>query len=80
MLSRHLKKIDQGDKTLYRVVLESDECYLNTPECRFIQFELLRYIAEDPATTACGFNDFRKLTMWHDGTKWIVEAEAIVKS
>jgi len=80
MLSRHLKKIEQGESVIYRVVVESDPCVWGTQESRFIQFELLRYAADDPAFTACGPSDFRRMSMVHDGTKWIIETEATIKS
>ena len=79
-MERHLKTIELGKETLYRLTLESEPCVLGTQKCRFVQFELLRYIAEDPAVTACGTSDFHRMTMKHDGSHWIVEAEAIVKS
>jgi hypothetical protein len=80
MLSRHLKTINQGDVTLYRVLIESEDCEWGTQHCKYVQFELLGYIANDPSVSACGYSEFKKLTMLHNGTKWIVEAEATVKS
>jgi hypothetical protein len=80
MLSRHLKKIEQGESVLYRVIVESDPCTWGTQESRFLQFEILRYAAEDPTFTACGPSDFKRMIMLHDGIRWILEAEVTIKS
>lgn len=41
------------------------------------KFDLLRLIAADPAFTTCGYQGFRTLKVWHDGTSWTADAEAI---
>jgi hypothetical protein len=68
----------QDDKIRYRVTIEGEEFSRGTQESRIEQFRLLMAIAEDPGLTACGMGDFHKLTMLHNGTRWVIEAEAIV--
>jgi hypothetical protein len=68
----------QDDKVRFRVVLEGEAYTKGSQESRVDQFRLLKMIAEDPSLTACGMGDFHKLTMTHNGTRWIVEAEAVV--
>ncbi|WNM70280.1 hypothetical protein [Myxococcus phage Mx1] len=66
------------EEVRHRVVVESDECIANTQHSRFIQFELLQGVASDPALTACGPSVFQTMKMYHDGSKWVVECEAIL--
>lgn len=76
------KTIEQDigeDRVRYVTMLESDICTLGTQMARFLQFELLRTVANDPAISACGLNDFQKLKMSHDGMRWVIEAEAIIE-
>jgi hypothetical protein len=68
------------NQTRYRVTLFSDPCPAGTQLARFLQFELLRTIANDPSVTACGTTDFQTMTMNHDGEKWVVICEAIAKT
>jgi hypothetical protein len=68
------------DQVRYRVTLVSDPCSAGTQLARFLQFELLRTMATDPAVTACGMSDFQTLTMRHDGEKWVAICEATTKS
>ncbi len=67
------------DKVRVRLTMETDECPKEGPLSRFIKFELLRYIAEDPQVSACGHSDFDTMNMYHDGFKWIVICEAVVQ-
>jgi hypothetical protein len=71
------KVVIQDNKTRYRVTIESDECLKGSQEARVIQFLLLRSIADEPSLTACGMSDFQRMTMTHNGEKWIVECESI---
>lgn len=63
----------------YRTVVETDLCTLNTLQSRVVRHELLRYIADDPSFSQCGGFDFQKAKIYHDGTKWIAEFEAVVQ-
>ena len=71
-------RIDE-DKIRYRVRIESDPCVPNTPLYTFLQFEMLRMLSQDPSMSDPGPSRFQKLTMEHDGGKWIVITEAVVK-
>ena len=67
----------EDDKYRYHVTIESDPCPPNTQIARFLQFELLKTMAGDPAVTALGGSDFQVMKMFHDGARWIVDLEAI---
>ncbi len=73
-----LKTRFDDEKIRVRLTMETEPCTREGPESRYIKFELLRYIAEDPAVSACGHSDFETMKMYHDGFKWIVECEAVV--
>lgn len=62
----------------HRTVVETDPCVKGTLESRMIRHELLKYIAEDPFFSQCGGVDFEKCRIWHDGTRWTAEFEAVV--
>lgn len=77
-MNKKLVKTPAGENiTRYSVRLDSDECSKGTQLARFLQFEMLRTIATDPSITACGLNDFQTLRMYHDGSKWVIDLEAI---
>jgi hypothetical protein len=63
----------------YKVKLESDDCTPGTIECRFLQFDLIKRIAEMPDLTTCGTKDFERLLVYHNGKCWVAEAESIVE-
>lgn len=61
-----------------RVRLTSVPCAPGTVEARVEQYRLLRNVADLPDLTHCGLEPFEKLTMYHDGQAWVIEAEAVV--
>lgn len=78
-MKRQLTKIRfNEEKVRVRLLMETEECAKDTPRSRFLKFEILRYIADDPGFSACGNQDFDTMNMYHDGFKWIVVCEAIV--
>lgn len=66
------------DETRHRTVVETDPCIHGTVHARMVRQELLGYIAQDPNFSQCGGYDFQTMKMFHDGTKYVVEFEAIV--
>lgn len=75
-MNRSTSSTKLGSQTRTQVVLETDECKPTERTYRFLQFELLRAIADDPALTQCGLAYFDTLTIRHNGKCWIAVAEA----
>lgn len=44
---------------------------------RQAQYELLRVLAENPDLSHCKLQPFQRLTIYHDGERWIAEAEVV---
>ena len=77
-MRRTVSSMAVGENTRHRVRVESDECPPGTPLARVLQYRLLAHLAEVPDLLACGTTSFERLTMVHDGVRWVVEAEAVV--
>jgi hypothetical protein len=65
-----------GGASRVQVVLEGDDCKPHERAYRFLQFEMLQAIANDPALTQCGVSYFDTLNIRHNGTCWVAVAEA----
>jgi len=63
----------------YKVRLEDDVCTPDSQESRFHQLRLLRTLVETPDLLTCGPGPFKKLTIQHDGEKWVCDVEALVE-
>lgn len=70
-------RVDDGH-TRYSVRIEGDDCVPGTNDARVLQHQMLETLAQDVSLAACGHATFQKLTMRHDGERWVVEAEALV--
>jgi hypothetical protein len=59
--------------------METEECSSDEP-AKYIyqQHYLLETISLDPALTYCGLAPFETLKIYHNGTAWVADAEAIV--
>jgi hypothetical protein len=78
-VTRKTTNVDIGNgKVRARTRIEGDACEQGTFEARHSQYTLLSAIGATPDLTACALVAFEKLTMYHNGTSWVVEAEAIV--
>lgn len=66
-----------GGQTRYTTRLEGDDCALGTQEYKFLQWELLRQIVDQPDLVQCGFLPYEKLKVFHTGQHWVAEAEAV---
>ncbi len=68
------------DATLQvRIVLEMDPTEPGTYEHRKSKFDLLRMIADQPELSQCHGEDFQKISIFFDGSKWTADCSAIVK-
>ena len=74
-----LRTVIGEDQERIRVRIETDECVPESQAAHFFVFELLRHLAEQPDLSACGMVPFQKLSIFHDGKRWIAEAEAVDK-
>lgn len=63
----------------YAVTVTGDPCVAGTVESAIRQADMMRMLADQPATTYCGPARWQRLAVCHDGTRWMVEASAIVE-
>lgn len=59
-----------------RVSISGAPCPSAGPESEREKSWLLTTVAQSPEVTACGYLPFQKLKMFHDGSTWVIEAEA----
>lgn len=77
-MKRVVSKVKMGGRLVrHRVRLDGDDCPVGAQVRRFQQHQLLRHVADTPDLLICGGLPFEKLAMQHDGTRWVIEAEAI---
>ena len=79
-MRRIVTKRDMGDGTTrHRVRIEGDDCPIDGLLGEQSKWLLLQNIVDNPALVACGYAAFQSFRMHHDGGRWIIEAEALVK-
>lgn len=61
----------------YSVRLEDDPSPVDGIENRERQREMLRLVANNAGMMDCGSLPFQTLKMFHDGSRWIIELEAV---
>jgi len=71
-------KID-NDKVRSRVRIEDDECLATSPLFRMGAYRLLQTIVDKPELTFCLLSPFERLSVYHNGKSWVVDAEAILE-
>lgn len=78
-MNRKTNNVNIGEGQLRATVrLEGEMCDPDTFQYRYYQSEMLRVAHDSPALLECAMAPFQTLRMFHDGEKWIIEAEAIV--
>ena len=75
--STRIIKLDK-EKDRICVRIESGSCEWGSMLCKERRQHLLASLAEDPNLLLCGDQYFQKMSLTHNGEKWIVEAEAVV--
>ncbi len=63
----------------YRTRLEDDPSPQNSWEARQRLFTLLQTIYQTPDLINCGLSTPQKMSWYHSGTSWVIEAEATVE-
>lgn len=63
-----------------RVKIESDDCEADSQFAEEVKQMLIRNFGDNPSLLACGTAPFQTLKLFHNGMKWIVEAEATVEN
>ena len=63
----------------YRSHIESDPCAPNSQESRIVQYHLLQSMVNMPDLLTCGPVVFETMRIFHSGTCWIADLEAIVE-
>ena len=79
-MQRIVTSTDLGEGRMrHRVHIESDECVLGSSMEEPIKQMMLQNFADNPSLLTCGMTPFQTLKMFHTGSIWVVEAEAIVE-
>lgn len=78
-MNRTISEIKVGESQIrYRTRIEDDDSPANTPEARVRQHDFLKQLVNQWVLLSCGMQMFQTLKMYHDGERWICEAEALV--
>jgi hypothetical protein len=79
-MRRTVSEARVGDNQVrYRTRIEDDGSQQNSWEARRKLLDLLGTILQSPDLMNCGFNTPQKLSIYHSGTGWVLEAEATVE-
>lgn len=76
-LQRKSIRIGKG-QVRHSTRVEGEDCEMGSLECWFHQQELLRSIVATPDLIFCGSSRAHKISIFHDGTRWVAQAEAVV--
>lgn len=71
--------MDDDGTVVHRTKIESPECDPGTELCNFHQRRLFQMISDRFELTSCGPAPFQKMRVYHDGSRWVLEAEATVR-
>jgi len=76
---RSVRNVNLGNgQERIQVRIETIPCEWGTPICKERKQHLLESLAADALLLTCGDQDFKRMSMTHNGERWVVEAEAIV--
>lgn len=64
-------------QTRYRLFYESEACEASSVPGRNEQFDILKQLAENPQLCYCGNVLFDTMKIFHNGSCWVVELEAL---
>lgn len=79
-MNRVISAVPAGEEGEVRhcVRLESDPCDgPKTPDGRRQIFTLFQQLSGLPELLLCGTSTFERMMVWHDGFKWVIEANAV---
>lgn len=79
-MEKTLKEIHVEGEVRYRARILDVDSAPGTEEALRRQFQFLNEVASQPAVLACGVTMFHKMSMFHDGLRWVIELEAAVKA
>ena len=80
-MQRIVTSTDLGEgRTRHRVRIESDVCETGSGQEELVKRMLLQNFSDNPQLLTCGMVPFQSMKMYHTGTIWIIEAEAITES
>lgn len=79
-MHRTIKRINVGDSQVRVVVrLEADQCMPKSHEAFVVLVTTMQMIVGMPALLSGDMPAPDKVTFEHDGTRWVVEASALVE-
>lgn len=80
-MRRQTFEVKVGDETVrHRTVVEDDDSVPGSDDSRTRGRQFLNSMLNDsPEILRCGYHEFQKLTMRHDGQRWVIETEAEVR-
>lgn len=71
--------LDDDGTVVHRTRLQTDECEPGTEICNFLQRRLFQTLSDSFELVSCGPAPFQKMKVFHDGSRWVLEAEATVR-
>lgn len=77
-MKRFVSEVKIGEKIRYRTRIEDEESPPGSDEARIRQYDFMRSLLGQWTLVTCGMQMFQTLKVYHDGTRWIAEAEATV--
>lgn len=79
-MKKTVSKVRIGDTLFrYKIKIEDSFSEYGTVHYKARQKAFLRELIDNEGLLTCGVSDFQKMTMFHDGKSWVVEAEAEVE-
>lgn len=80
-MRRTISEAKVGDRQVrYRTRIEDDPSSANSWEARRRLLDLLSTVLQSPDLMNCGLNAPQKLSIYHSGQSWVLEAEATVET
>lgn len=78
-MKKTFSKVRFDDRNFrWKTKLVSDQCIADSFEGRNVLADMLHAIASQPDLVSCGGQRFETLRVFHDGSCWVFEADAIV--
>jgi hypothetical protein len=79
-MKRTVAKVRVGEKQMrVKIRLEEDPTPPEGVAGRYAMAQLLRTVIDNPLTVYPGAEPFQKLTLWHDGSHWILETDSTIE-
>ena len=80
MLNKTVTKVRFDDSHWrWKNKIVSDPCVKNSIEGKMLLAHMFQTFIDQPQILSCGGESFDALKIYHDGTHWVIETEAVVR-